>query len=190
MNKRMCLTLLLFISLFLVENVFASDEGTSEGTAEVVGVSLPSPFPKLAYFDLSIINIPAYVVQFPFVESVTVTICIVNKNLEAHDVTFRCWLTDAKTGETVFSMTQTIFISGSDKKEVFLKVPVLKEGDYTFHVTIEEPTNIVVSGGTTQTFKVYSIGAWLLGPGLFILIIILAVVAFAIVAWLKHEEYL
>jgi len=151
----------------------------------------PSPFPKLLYFDISIFEIPTYLVQFPFV-SMDVKITIVNKNLEATDVTFRYWVTDAKTGEVVIENTETIFISGLDKKDITVKVPYpTKEGDYTFHIAIQEPKNIVVSGVTTRTFKVYSLVQWLFfGEGVIILAIVIIIAVLITLAWLKHEEYI
>lgn len=140
-------------------------------------------------FDISLI-LPSYVIQ-PFLPSVHVDVDLVNRADRDAEVQMYWWITDTKTGAKLSEGSLNTLIFAYAQKTVEIDVPTpTEEGDYTFHIQVKEPEGVQISGLTTRTFQVYHVVGWLLGPGLFLLAIIIAVVALAVIAWLKHEEYL
>lgn len=146
--------------------------------------SEPSPI----YFTLTIIKVPSYIVTFQ--KEFPATVSIENDNSMSHNVTIYWWITESETGEEVNSSIKTVILAANQRKEVKLNIPTPKNpGNYTFHVRVWRPKGVSVSGITDEEFRVIGLIDFLIGPGIWIPIVLVVVCVIVIyIAWKYYSD--
>jgi hypothetical protein len=68
-------------------------------------------------------------------------VLVVNKGIVATDVTFAYALLD-QNNQIITQGTQTVFISGLDKKTVYVNIPTPPDGKYTIQFRTTQPVTV------------------------------------------------
>jgi hypothetical protein len=98
----------------------------------------PVPAPTL---QLDLIIQTTHITHLWWQPTTTLEVLVVNKGTVATDVTFEYTLLDSRN-QTVIHGTQTVFISGLDKKTVYINIPTPPDGEYTFQFKATEPVEV------------------------------------------------
>jgi hypothetical protein len=147
------------------------------------------PIPLLPlHFDVAM-KLPSYLI-FQVQPSFHATVTLTNTVNQPAEVQLYWWIT-SQNGQTTADGIASTYIQAYANKTIQLYPPTpTKQGNYTFHVNVKQPEGVQISGVTTQTFQVYGVASWLIGPGLFYLAIILIAVTFLIaVVWFRRRRF-
>jgi hypothetical protein len=98
----------------------------------------PMPMPSI---QLDLIIQTAHITRLWWQKTTTVEVLVVNKGTVATDVTFEYTLLDSRN-QTVTHGTQTVFISGLDKKTVYISIPTPPDGKYTIQFRTTQPVTV------------------------------------------------
>ncbi|MCS7124535.1 MAG: DUF2341 domain-containing protein [Candidatus Bathyarchaeota archaeon] len=101
----------------------------------------PTPAPVIPTIRLDVIIQTAHITNFWWKPTSTIEVLIINKGTSASDVTFQCQIID-RQNNTIVEETQTVFISGLDKKIVSIKIPALPDGKYVIHFKTLAPVKV------------------------------------------------
>jgi hypothetical protein len=101
----------------------------------------PAPVPAPPTLQLDLIIQTAHITRLWWQPTTTVEVLVINKGTVASDVTFEYTLLDNRN-QTVTHGTQTVFISGLDKKTVSINIPTPPDGEYTFQFKATEPVEV------------------------------------------------
>jgi len=178
---------LLFFLLFALFVAPAFAEGSS-GTATIEDGTSPPPTPPRTrtepiVFDLFVMT-PDYII-LPFSSKITTTIDVYNRVSRDVEVMFVWTIIDSNDIQ-VKNGSFLHLILGYQQKTLDIEVPAPDvEGNYVLQVDVPE---IDVTGSSTHPIRVYGIMSWLFGPGIWLLVVAVLVVAGAIfLVWIIYR---
>ena len=112
------------------------------------------PTPVLPSIRLDAIIQTAHLVSAWWIRTFTVEVLVINKGLVASDIKFEYLLLDSE-GQIIAKGTQTVFVSGLDKKPVYIQIPKPPDGNYTMTVRIIEPVEVEAKSTITVETPFY-----------------------------------
>jgi hypothetical protein len=101
----------------------------------------PPPVPVLPSLQLDLITQTAHITSLWWQKTTTMEVLVINKGTVATDVTFEYALLD-QNNQIVAQGTLTVFISGLDKKTVYVNIPTPPDGNYTIQFKAIEPVKV------------------------------------------------
>jgi len=101
-------------------------------------------------------------------------VLVINKGTVASDITFEYQLLDSNN-QIVAKGTQTVFVSGLDKKTVYVQIPKPPDGNYTMIVRTLQPVRVEARSMIAVETPFYGRLSFTI-----LLLIFIAVIAYAI----------
>jgi hypothetical protein len=101
----------------------------------------PPPVPVIPSIQLDAIIQTTHITSLWWQRTTTLEVLVVNKGTVASDVTFDYALLD-QNNQIITQGTQTVFISGLDKKPVYINIPTPPDGNYTIQFKAIEPVKV------------------------------------------------
>jgi len=135
----------------------------------------PAPATVLPQVRLDAIIQTAHIINTWWTRAFTIEVLVINKGTIASDVTFEYQLLDSNN-QIVAKGTQTVFISGLDKKTVYVQIPKPPDGNYTMIVRTLQPVRVEARSTITVETPFYG----RLSLTILLLLLFIAVMAYAI----------
>ena len=171
----------------LLNQLFQIVTGLSSSSSVTPTPSVGGETPKINKYDLAILGIPEYVVNWrPFpIQPISFTLKILRQGDLDEDVTIK-WMLLSPTEREVWSKTITVLVD-TDEKTLTLEVPVPEEdGIYTLKAQMISPDPKVLA---EQKFRAYTFASWLFtGQGVIILVLVVYPIIL-VVAYLLYKAY-
>jgi hypothetical protein len=114
----------------------------------------PTPVPVLPSIQLDAIIQTAHITRLWWQPTTTVEVLVINKGTLATDVTFEYAVLD-QNNQTIAQGTQTVFISGLDKKTVSINIPTPSDGTYTIQFRTTQPVTVEATNTVTVETPFY-----------------------------------
>jgi hypothetical protein len=151
----------------------------------IVYVYVPTPTPAPApvpapTLQLDLITQTTHITRLWWQPTTTVEVLVINKGTVATDVTFEYTLLDSRN-QTVTHGTQTVFISGLDRKTVYISIPTPPDGKYTIQFRTTQPVTVEAKSILTVETPFYG------RPEFTITIILLIAATIYIIKKRKHR---
>jgi len=117
----------------------------------------PAPVPPAPTMQLDIAIQTAYLTRLWWQKTATIEVLVVNKGTVATDVAFEYALiqNNNQNNQTVAKGSQTLFISGLDKKTVYITIPVPADGTYTIQIQTTQPVQVETHATITVETPIY-----------------------------------
>lgn len=112
------------------------------------------PVPPMPTIQLDAVIQTAMVSHLWWKPTFTIEVLVINKGTVATDVTFEYMLLDKDNLEITRGL-QTVFISGLDKKTVYINVPTPPDGSYTIHFSSTYPVKVEAKSALTVATPFY-----------------------------------
>jgi hypothetical protein len=114
----------------------------------------PPPVPVIPSIQLDAIIQTAHITSLWWQKTTTLEVLVINKGTVASDVTFGYALLD-QNNQIITQGTQTVFISGLDKKTVYINIPTPPDGNYTIQFRTTQPVKVEVKSAVTVETPFY-----------------------------------
>jgi hypothetical protein len=114
----------------------------------------PPPVPVIPSIQLDAIIQTAHITSLWWQKTTTLEVLVINKGTVATDVTFAYALLD-QNNQIIAQGTQTVFISGLDKKTVYVNIPTPPDGNYTIQFRTTQPVKVEVKSAVTVETPFY-----------------------------------
>jgi len=103
----------------------------------------PTPVPLMPSIRLDAIIQTARITSLWWQRTTALEVLVINKGTVASDVTFEYTLLD-QNNQIITQGTQAVFISGLDKKTVYVNIPTPPDGKYTIQFRTTQPVKVEV----------------------------------------------
>jgi len=112
----------------------------------------PAPIPSI---QLDLIIQTAHITRLWWQKTTTLEVLVVNKGTVATDVTFEYAVLAGQNTTIIAQGTQTVFISGLDKKTVYINIPTPPDGNYTIQFRTTQPVTVEAKNVVTVETPIY-----------------------------------
>jgi hypothetical protein len=114
----------------------------------------PPPVPVIPSIRLDAIIQTAHITSLWWQKTTTLEVLVINKGTVATDITFEYAVLD-QNNQIITQGTQTVFISGLDKKTVYINIPTPPDGNYTIQFRTTQPVKVEVKSAVTVETPFY-----------------------------------
>jgi len=112
----------------------------------------PMPMPSI---QLDLIIQTAHITRLWWQKTTTLEVLVINKGTVATDVTFEYAILADQNTTIIAQGTQTVFISGLDKKTVYISIPTPPDGKYTIQFRTTQPVTVEAKSIVTVETPIY-----------------------------------
>jgi CO/xanthine dehydrogenase Mo-binding subunit len=115
----------------------------------------PTPVPVLPSIQFDAIIQTAHITSLWWQKTTTLEVLVINKGTLATDVTFEYAVLADQNTTIIAQGTQTVFISGLDKKTVYINIPTPPDGTYTIQFRVTQPVTVEATNTVTVETPFY-----------------------------------
>jgi hypothetical protein len=115
----------------------------------------PTPVPVLPSIQLDAIIQTAHITRLWWQPTTTLEVLVINKGTLATDVTFEYAVLAGQNTTIIAQGTQTVFVSGLDKKTVYINIPTPPDGTYTIQFRTTQPVTVEATNTVTVETPFY-----------------------------------